>query len=126
MVVILPLLTLYPLLMAVRNARIPFENPQYQDLSVIIRHNTPPNAVTLSTAQSAVPIYYSDRHIVRGIVTPDLLRLSIPQARAAFPGSPLFFAIQDNPDIDRASFTNLLEQFNPIAHQGDSTLYAVP
>ena len=105
MVVILPLLTLYPLLMAVRNARIPFENPQYQDLSVIIQHNTPPNAVTLSTAQSAVPIYYSDRHIVRGIVTPDLLQLAIPQARAAFPGSPLFFAIQDVPDIDRASFT---------------------
>lgn len=126
MVIILPLLTLYPLLMAVRNARIPFENPQYQDLSVIIQHNTPPNAVTLSTAQSAVPIYYSDRHIVRGIVTPDLLQLAIPQARAAFPGNPLFFAIQDIPDIDRASFTSMLQQFNPIAYQGDSTLYAIP
>ena len=126
MLVILPLLTLYPLLMAVRNARTPFENPQYQDLSIVIQHNTPPNAVTLSTAESAVPIYYSDRHIVRGIVTPDLLRLAIPQARAAFPGSPLFFAIQDIPEIDRARFTNLLQQFNPIAHQGNSTLYAIP
>jgi len=126
MVIILPLLILYPLFMAVRNARIPFEAPQYQDLSVIIQHNTPPNAVTLSSAQSAVPIYYSDRHIVRGIVTPDLLRVAIPQARAAFPGSPLFFAIQDTPDIDRASFTNVLQQFTPIAHQGDSTLYTIP
>jgi 4-amino-4-deoxy-L-arabinose transferase-like glycosyltransferase len=126
MVIILPLLTLYPLLMAVRNARIPFENPQYKDLSVIIQHNTPPNAVTLSTAQSAVPIYYSDRHIVRGIVTPDLLQMAIPQAHAAFPGSPLFFAIQDIPDIDRASFASALQQFDPIAHQGDSTLYAIP
>ncbi len=126
MVIILPLLILYPLFMAVRNARIPFEAPQYQDLSVIIQHNTPPNAVTLSTAQSAVPIYYSDRHIVRGIVTPDLLRVAIPQARAAFPGSPLFFAIQDTPDIDRASFTHFLQQFDPIAHQGDSTLYVIP
>jgi hypothetical protein len=126
MVIILPLLILYPLFMAVRNARIPFEAPQYQNLSVIIQHNTPPDAVTLSSAESAVPIYYSDRHIVRGIVTPDLLRLAIPQARAAFPGSPLFFAIQDTPDIDRASFTNVLRQFTPIAHQGDSTLYTIP
>jgi hypothetical protein len=126
MLVIFPLLTLYPLFMAVRNARIPYEPPQYQDLSVIVQHNTPPNAVALSSAQSAVPIYYSDRHIVRGIVTPDLLRLAIPQARAAFPGSPLFFAIQDIPDIDRASFTDTLKQFAPVAHQGDSTLYAIP
>jgi 4-amino-4-deoxy-L-arabinose transferase-like glycosyltransferase len=126
MLIIFPLLILYPLFMAVRNARIPYEPPQYQDLSVIVRHNTPPNAVTLSSAQSAVPIYYSDRHIVRGIVTPEFLRLAIPQARAAFPGSPLFFAIQDIPDIDRASFTDTLKQFTTIAHQGDSTLYAIP
>jgi 4-amino-4-deoxy-L-arabinose transferase-like glycosyltransferase len=126
MLVIFPLLTLYPLFMAVRNARIPFEAPQYQDLSVIIQHNTPANAVTLSSAESAVPIYYSDRHIVRGIATPALLKLAIPQARAAFPESPLFFAIQDTPDIDRASFTNALQQFTPIAHRGDSTLYAIP
>jgi hypothetical protein len=126
MVVILPLLTLYPLSMAVRNARIPFEPFEFQDLSTIIHHNTPPSAVTLATAESAVPIYYSDRHIVRGIATPELLRIAIPQARAAFPGSPLFFAIQNVPEIDRASFTNILQQFKPIAHQGDSTLYAIP
>jgi 4-amino-4-deoxy-L-arabinose transferase-like glycosyltransferase len=126
MLIILPLLILYPLFMAVRNAKTPYEPPQYQDLSAIVQHNTPPNAVTLSSAQSAVPIYYSDRHIVRGIVTPELLHLAIPQARTAFPGSPLFFAIQDMPDIDRASFTDTLKQFTSIAHQGDSTLYAIP
>jgi hypothetical protein len=126
MVFVLPLLILYPLSMAVRNAKIPYGPPEFQDLSPIIQHNTPPNAVTLATEESAVPIYYSDRHIVRGIATPDLLRLAIPQARAAFPGSPLFFAIQDVPEIDRASFTNMLQQFTPVAHQGNSTLYAIP
>ena len=126
MVVIFPLLILYPLGMAVRNAKIPFEAPKFQDLSPLIQHNTPPNSVTLASAESAVPIYYSDRHIVRGIATPDLLRIAIPQARAAFPGSPLFFAIQDVPEIDRASFISILQQFKPIAHQGDSTIYAIP
>jgi 4-amino-4-deoxy-L-arabinose transferase-like glycosyltransferase len=126
MLIILPLITLYPLFMAVRNANIPFQPPQFQDLSAIIQNNTPPNAVILATAESAVPIYYSDRHVVRGIATPELLRLAIPQARVAFPGSPLFFAYQDIPEIDRASFTDILQQLNPIAHQGDSTLYAIP
>jgi hypothetical protein len=63
---------------------------------------------------------------VRGIATPALLKLALPQARAAFPESPLFFAIQDTPDIDRASFTDVLQQFTPVAHRGDSTLYAIP
>jgi hypothetical protein len=120
------LLVFYPLAMAVRDARIRFEAPQFEDLSPLIQHHTPPNAVTLSSALSAVPIYYSDRHVVRGIATPDLLRLAIPQARAAFPGSPLFFAIQDVPYVDRASFTEMLLPFTPIAHQGDSTLYEIP
>lgn len=126
MLFVLPLITLYPLFMAVRNAKSPYETPHFRDLAAVIERNTPPNGVTLSTAQSAVPIYYSDRHVVRGIATPDLLRLAIPQARAAFPGNPLFFAIQDAPDIDRTSFTDMLKQFNPIARQGDSTLYAIP
>jgi hypothetical protein len=123
MVVVLPLLTVYPLFMAVRNARIPYEPPHFQDLSAIIQRNTPPNAVTLSTAQSAVPIYYSDRHIVRGIETPELLHLAIPQARADFPGSPIFFAVQD---IDRPPFADTLQQFTIVAKSGDSTLYTIP
>jgi 4-amino-4-deoxy-L-arabinose transferase-like glycosyltransferase len=121
--IVLPLITLYPLLMAVRDAKLPFEPAQYQDLSAIVAHNTPPNGVTLSPALSAVPIYYSDRHIVRGIMTSDLLRLAIPEARAAFPNSPLFFAVQEQ---DRAYVSDILPQLTPIAHQGDSTIYAVP
>jgi len=123
MIVILPLLTLYPLLVNIRDAKIPSDVPQFHDLSALIQRNTPPNAVTLSATESAVPIYYSNRHIVRGIETPDLLRLAIPQARADFPGSPLFFAVQD---IDRPAFSDTLQQFSVVAKQGDSTLYTIP
>jgi hypothetical protein len=123
MVIVLPLLTIYPLLINVRDARLPSEAPQFQDLSAMIRHNTPPNSVTLSATESALPIYYSDRHIVRGIKTPDLLQVAIPQARTAFPGSPLFFAIRD---IDLPSFSGSLQQLAIVAKQGDSTLYTIP
>jgi hypothetical protein len=123
MVVILPLLTIYPLLISIRDAKILSDPPQFQDLTAIIQNHTPANAVTLSAAESAVPVYYSNRHIVRGIKTPELLHLAIPQAQADFPNSPLFFAIQNE---DQAAFSNTLQQFTIVARQGDSTLYAIP
>jgi 4-amino-4-deoxy-L-arabinose transferase-like glycosyltransferase len=123
MIVVLPLLTLYPILVNIRDAKIPSDLPQFHDLSALIQHNTPPNAVTLSATESAVPIYYSSRHIVRGIETPSLLHLAIPQARADFPNSPLFFAVRD---IDRPAFSDTLQQFPIVAKQGDSTLYTIP
>jgi hypothetical protein len=123
MIIVLPLLTLYPLMTNIRDAKIPFEPPQFQDLSAVIQHNTPPNAVTLSATESAIPIYYSGRHIVRGIGTPEFLHLAIPQARADFPDSPLFFAVQD---IDRPAFSDTLQQLTIVAKQGDTTLYTIP
>jgi hypothetical protein len=123
MIVVLPLITLYPLLINIRDAKLPADPPRFQYLSEVIRHNTPPNAVTLSPSESAIPVYYSDRHFVRGIASPDLLQLAISQARASFPGSPLFFALQDT---DRSNFSNSLVHFAVVARQGDSTLYAIP
>ena len=123
MILILPLITMYPILINIRDARVPEQRPEFQDLSTLIQRNTPPDAVTLSPAESAVPIYYSDRHIVRGIVTPDLLRQAIPQARVDFASSSLFFALHDT---DLASFTDMLQHFTLVAHQGNSTLYRIP
>ncbi len=92
MIGVLPMLVLYPFATAVQHAKTPYGAAEFQDLSYLIRDNTSPDSVTLSTSESAVPIYYSDRRIVRGIETPDLLHLVIPQARVDFPGSRLFFA----------------------------------
>lgn len=123
MTLVLPLITMYPILTNIRDAKVLEDKPQFQDLSALIQRNTPPDAVTLSPAESAVPIYYSDRHIVRGIATPDLLGQAIAQAHADFSDSPLFFALHDT---ERAGFTDMLPQFTLVAHQGDSTLYRIP
>jgi 4-amino-4-deoxy-L-arabinose transferase-like glycosyltransferase len=123
MILILPLITIYPILTNIRDAKIPDEPPQFQDLSTIVERNTPPNAVTLSPAESVVPVYYSNRHVVRGIATPELLHLAITQAHADFPGSPLFFALRDT---DRAYFTEIPPQLTLITRRGDSTIYAIP
>jgi 4-amino-4-deoxy-L-arabinose transferase-like glycosyltransferase len=123
LVVVLPLLVLYPLVTAAQHAKVPYGPPEFEQLSNVIRNNTPENAVTLSPSESAVPVYYSERHVVRGIETPELLRMAIPQARADFPGSPLFFALQD---ADRPAFYRALPGFVVVARQGDSTLYSIP
>lgn len=123
MIVVLPLLVLYPAVTTVQYANIPYGAAEFQDLSDLIRDNTSPDSVTLSPSESAVPIYYSDRHIVRGIETPELLHLAIPQARVDFPGSRLFFALQDK---DRPPFYKALPGFVVVARQGDSTVYSVP
>ena len=123
MIVVLPLLVLYPAATTAQNAKTPFGAAEFQDLSDVIRDNTSPDSVTLSPSESAVPIYYSERHVVRGIETPELLRLAIPQARVDFPASRLFFALQDK---DRPAFYKALPGFVVVARQGDSTLYSVP
>jgi hypothetical protein len=74
----------------------------------------------LSPAESAVPIYYSGRHIVRGIQSEEWLRQAILQAHAVFPDSPLFLAVQDR---DREDFPKSLHALKPIAREGDSTIY---
>jgi hypothetical protein len=123
MILVLPLLILYPLVITVQHAKIPYEAAEFQDLSELIRNNTSPDAVTLSPSESAVPVYYSDRHVVRGIETPELLHLAVPQARVDFPASRLFFALQDK---DRQAFFRALPGFVVVARQGDSTLYSIP
>lgn len=117
---LLPALVLYPLAMYVVEAHVPFEQAQFQSFSPLIKDNTPPNAVILSPVESAVPIYYSDRHIVRGIENDSWLRIAITQAHADFPGNPLYLAIQDS---NRLSFPQSLPQLREIAHQSDSTIY---
>jgi 4-amino-4-deoxy-L-arabinose transferase-like glycosyltransferase len=122
MLLILPALVLYPFAMYVVDAHVPFEPAQFQSLSPLIEHNTPLNAVVLSPVESAVPIYYSNRHIVRGIQNDYWLQIAITEARVSFPGSPLYLALQDS---DGSDFPQYLPQLKAIAHQGDSTIYAL-
>ena len=118
----LPLLALWPLVAYLNAAKTRYGAPEFGDLSAIVRNNTTADAVTLSPSESAVPIYYSDRHIVRGIETPELLQAAITQARSDFPGSPLFFALLD---VDQAAFASTLPELTFVARQGDSAIYMI-
>jgi hypothetical protein len=116
MVYIFPLLVLFPLIRAIH---LHADTLQYGDFSSLIRA-TPPNAVVLTPCVSFVPIYYSRRHLVRGIQSDQWLQRSIIEAHAAFPGSPLFLALQDS---DRKDFPDTLPHLALLAQQGDSEIY---
>jgi hypothetical protein len=58
-----------------------------------IRAATPPQSVVLSPLTSAVPLYYSQRHIIRNIDSPAAVAAILPEIRAQFPAAPVFLAL---------------------------------
>ena len=59
-----------------------------------IQGASPPDAVILTPVPGMVHVYYSRRHFIRAITDDDVLDRAIPQAAAAFPGSPLYLALR--------------------------------
>jgi hypothetical protein len=59
-----------------------------------IRAATPENAVILSTESSLVPVYYSGRHLIRGIVDDATLARARQALIGVFPGSPVYVALR--------------------------------
>jgi hypothetical protein len=58
-----------------------------------IREHTPEDSVVLSPAVSAVPLFYSDRHIVRSVSTPESALEAVPRIQQLFPRAPIYLAI---------------------------------
>jgi hypothetical protein len=51
------------------------------------------DAIVMAPTVSAVPLYYSERHIVRGIANDAVLAEESQRIRAQFPASPIYLAI---------------------------------
>jgi hypothetical protein len=58
-----------------------------------IRSSTPAGSVIAAPTFSAVPLYYSERNIIRGIANDDVLSGQLPDIQKQFPASPLYLAI---------------------------------
>jgi hypothetical protein len=58
-----------------------------------VREATGADAVVLAPTVSAVPLYYSERHIVRGIANDGVLAEELQDIRKQFPASPVYLAI---------------------------------
>jgi hypothetical protein len=61
--------------------------------AVGIRNATEPNAIVMAPLVSPVPLYYSDRHIIRGVGDSKSASLQLEQLHTEFPASPIYLAI---------------------------------
>jgi hypothetical protein len=57
-----------------------------------IRRTAPRDAVVLSPLVSAIPLYYSERHLIRCIPDESALKRVLPYVREQYPHSPLYWA----------------------------------
>jgi 4-amino-4-deoxy-L-arabinose transferase-like glycosyltransferase len=64
----------------------------YVEYGLDIGQNTPSSAVILSNFPSMVPVYYSDRHILRYVHDEDTLRIINREVWDVFPNSDVYFA----------------------------------
>lgn len=58
-----------------------------------IRQATEPNAIVMAPLISAVPLYYSERHIVRDVDSAESIAQQLPVLQREFPGSPIYLAV---------------------------------
>ena len=82
-----------------------------------IRNSTPAGSVVAAPTFSAVPLYYSERNIVRGVTNDDVLAGQLSDIRKQFPASPLYLAI---PPSLAASFGQTLSRATIVSSTPDA------
>lgn len=92
-ILILPLILIIPLAGHTVNGFRKQEPAKILEYAKEIEGSTTPSSVVLSPLLTMVPVYYSHRHIIRGVGDDEALRLVAPEARAAFPGSDIYVGI---------------------------------
>lgn len=125
--VIVPLLLLLPLLRAAGSVTLGTGAAVHADMIAFgrdIRSSTPPNAIVIVPMPSMIPVYYADRHLIRGVQDRAVLQAVIERMPAVFPGSPVYLALPPA-DADAASIRRLGEGFPLVRSSGALRLYAI-
>jgi 4-amino-4-deoxy-L-arabinose transferase-like glycosyltransferase len=92
-ILIVPLILIAPLARRTVAAFRKAQPDELMEYAMDIESSTPTSAVVLSPFNTMVPVYYSHRHIIRGIHDDEVLRSVIRQAGSIFPGSEIYIAI---------------------------------
>lgn len=71
----------------------PYLQPHEAAYGAAIRAATPAAAVVLIPSPSLVPVYYSERHIIRLVADDDAVDRVLPQVQRDFPGAPIYVAV---------------------------------
>jgi hypothetical protein len=111
--IVLPAVLVLPMIPAARQAG---PQPSTRELVAYAREiagATPPGSVVLAPSASMVPVYYSERHVIRGVTSDRLVERMDAALDQVFPGAPVFLALE--PPESRV-FTQSLAR-HPIVHE---------
>jgi hypothetical protein len=84
-----------------------------------VRDSVGADAIVVAPTVSAVPLYYSERHIVRGITNDGVLAKHLQDIRRQFPASPLYLAI---PPSLAGDFAGTLAQATVVRSTPDAII----
>ena len=98
-ILIAPLIIISPLIKRVAQGYSKANPAELNDASLAteygkdVESSTPKSAVILSSSPSLIPVYYSHRHIIRGVNDEEALRLLAPKTSKLFSHSDIYLAI---------------------------------
>ena len=84
-----------------------------------IREATEPGSIVIAPLISAVPIYYSQRHIVRDMDDDGDISQELPKLRREFPGVPIYLAI---PPFLEGKFSGTMAAAHVVASTPDAVV----
>ena len=70
----------------------PEDPAQIMGFSAAIHRDTGPDAIVLSPLVSAIPLYYSERHLVRCISDEAMMKRVLPSIQQQYPSAPIYWA----------------------------------
>jgi hypothetical protein len=95
--------------------RAPVQRTDMLDYSLAIGNNTNQDAVVLSPVPSLVPVYYSHRHIIRGINDARSVQFVMERVGTIFPRSPVYLAL---PPAYLENFRSFLDERHIVFSNG--------
>jgi hypothetical protein len=88
-----------------------------------IRHNVPSGALVLTDQISSVPIYYSQRHLLRGIKDEEEVRQRMSDIRRLCTDCPLYLAV---PSQSAPKFSGLISGSSSTLHSQNAVIVPLP
>jgi hypothetical protein len=88
-----------------------------------IKAATEPGAVVMVRTPSMLPVYYSERHVIRGIAGDEAVDTLGERVRQEFPGAPIYLALRPLRDIQE--FPGSLQRLRLVKRSPDLVLLAI-
>ncbi len=88
-----------------------------------IRESTQPGAVVMVRKANIVPVYYSERHLIRGVADDTVFENALGRLGEVFPGSPAYLAFQP---ADTKHFPKAVRRFRVVKQSSNLILLALP